>query len=50
MINKSHWQGIFNRLKGAETLYGSQLKDPTVFYKKNDLALYRYPEDLPDTK
>lgn len=50
VINKSHWQGIFNRLKGAETLYGSQLKDPTVFYKKNDLTLYRYPEDLPDRK
>lgn len=50
VINKTHWQGIFDRLKGAETLYGSPLKDPTTFYKKNDLTLYRYPEDLPYEK
>lgn len=49
-IDKSHWQNIFNRLSGAETLYGSKLKDPTIFYKKNDPTPYRYPEDLPDTK
>lgn len=49
-INKSHWQNIFNRLPGAETLYGSKLKAPKYFYKKDDTTRYRYPEDLPDTK
>ncbi len=37
----------YNRLKdGTVTLYGSLLKEPTVFYKVNDPTPYRYPEDI----
>lgn len=50
VIDKTHWQGIFDRLSGAETLYGSKLRNPTIFYKKNDATQYVYPDDLPDTK
>ena len=41
-----NYYSIFRRLDGAETLYGSPLKDPTVFYKKNDPTPYQYPDDL----
>lgn len=37
---------IWNRLTGAETLYGSPLKDPTFFYKKNDTKKYAWPAEL----
>ena len=40
------YSSIFNRLSGCETLYGSPLKQPTVFYKKNDPKPYKYPADL----
>lgn len=36
----------FSRFSGAETLYGSRLKDPSIFYKKNDPTPYNYPDDL----
>ena len=31
---------------GVETLYGSQIKQPTIFYKKDDPTPYKYPDDL----
>ena len=34
---------IWDRLTGAETLYGSPLKDPTFYYKKNDTKKYPWP-------
>lgn len=37
---------IFNRYSGASTLYGSDLKDPTIFYKHQDPKPYKYPDDL----
>ena len=38
---------VYNgRLTGAETLYGSQIKQPTIFYKKDDPTPYKYPDDL----
>ena len=40
------YSSIFNRLTGAETLYGSQIKQPTIFYKKDDPTPYKYPDDL----
>lgn len=40
------YNSIFRRLSGAEELYGSRLKEPTVFYKKNDPTPYSYPSDL----
>lgn len=49
-INKSHWQNIFNRLRGTDALYGSPLKAPTIFYKKDDPKPYVYPDELPDEK
>lgn len=50
VVNKSHWQNIFNRLKGGpEAVYGSPLKAPTTFYFFADPKPYRYPADLPDT-
>ncbi len=37
----------FNQVgQGCETLWGSSLKTPTVFYKKNDPTPYVYPDDL----
>ena len=40
-------RGTFDRLRGGcPVLYGSNLKNPTIFYKKNDPTPYRYPEDL----
>lgn len=41
------YSSIFRRLTGAETLYGSQIKQPTIFYKKDDPTPYKYPDDLP---
>lgn len=50
VVNKSHWQNIFNRLKGGpEAVYGSPLKAPTTFYFFADPKPYNYPDDLPDT-
>ncbi len=40
------YSSIFNRLTGVETLYGSQIKQPTIFYKKDDPTPYKYPDDL----
>ncbi len=37
---------IFSRLSGASTLYGSSLKDPTIFYKKDDPTPYSWPTDM----
>lgn len=37
---------VFNRLEGVKTLYGVGLKKPTFFYKKDDLNIYSYPNDL----
>ena len=42
----SRYDYIFRRLSGAEQLYGSRLKNPTVFYKKDDSKPYNYPADL----
>lgn len=33
-----------NRISGVETLYGSPLKTPTVYYKKNDPTPYPYTD------
>lgn len=44
---KSNFANTFNRLRGGpETLYGSAIKSPTFFYKKNDPKPYVYPDDL----
>lgn len=40
------YSSIFRRLEGAGTLYGSPLKQPTLFYKKNDPTPYKFPDDL----
>ena len=40
------YNSIFRRLSGAEELYGSRLKEPTIFYKKNDPNPSNYPDDL----
>ena len=35
--------GIFDRLRGGcPVLYGSKLKDPAIYYKKNDPTPYKY--------
>lgn len=47
MVRRNHWKVVFGRLSGAELFYGSKLKDPTVFYKKNDPKAYVYPDELP---
>ena len=44
--NPSNYRTIFRRLSGAYELYGSKLKDPTIFYKKNETTPSKYPEDL----
>lgn len=40
------YSSIFTRFSGASTLYGSALKQPTIFYKHQDPKVYNYPEDL----
>lgn len=40
------YESVFSKLSGVKTLYGSPLKAPSIFYKKNDPTPYRYPEDL----
>lgn len=40
------YNSIFNRLGGTNTLYGSALKEPTIFYKKDDPTPYSWPADL----
>lgn len=40
------YESTFRRLQGASELYGSRLKDPTIFYKKNDPNPSNYPDDL----
>ena len=47
MVRRNHWNVIFGRLSGAELFYGSKLKNPTIFYKKNDPKAYVYPDELP---
>lgn len=37
---------IFSRYSGTTVLYGSALKQPTIFYKHQDPKVYNYPEDL----
>lgn len=37
---------ILKRLTGTEVLYGSSVKNPIVFYKKNDPNPYKYPDDF----
>jgi len=44
--NPNNYTTIFQRLSGAYELYGSKLKDPTIFYKKNETTPSKYPEDL----
>ena len=48
--NKDGWPSFdmsFNRLYGGpKVLYGSDLKEPTFFYKKNDTKRYVYPDDV----
>lgn len=44
--NPKKYSTIFNRLTGAKTLYGSPIKKPTLFYKKNDPTPYKFPNDL----
>lgn len=46
-VRRNHWKVIFGRLSGAELFYGCGLKDPTIFYKKNDPKPYIYPDELP---
>lgn len=42
----NNYSSIFKRFSGASTLYGSALKQPTIFYKHQDSKVYNYPEDL----
>lgn len=39
---RSNFDSAYNRMNGCETLYGSKLKYPTVYYKKNDATPYPY--------
>lgn len=41
-----NYSSIFSRLSGAYTLYGSSLKEPTIFYKKDDPTPYSWPDDM----
>ncbi len=40
------YNSVFNNLSGVGKLYGSPLKEPTIFYKKNDPNPSNYPTDL----
>ncbi|MCC8034907.1 MAG: DUF1735 domain-containing protein [Rikenellaceae bacterium] len=42
----SRYSTEFGRMSGAYTLYGSPLKTPTVFYKKDDPTPYVWPDDM----
>ncbi|MCD8072087.1 MAG: DUF1735 domain-containing protein [Alistipes sp.] len=42
----SRYSTEFSRMAGAYTLYGSALKSPTVFYKKDDPTPCVWPDDL----
>lgn len=44
--NPKMYPDILKRLTGCETLYGSPVEPPTVFYRKNDPTPYKYPDDL----
>ena len=37
---------IFGSVEGAEVLYGSPLKEPSLFYKKNATEPSVWPNDL----
>ena len=39
------FDSTFRRLQGARELYGSPLKEPTIYYKKNDPNPSVYPDD-----
>lgn len=42
-----NFDASFDRMKGGpEELYGSPLKEPTFFYKKDDPKRYVYPDDV----
>lgn len=46
--NPKNYQKVFSRLRqgGAETLYGSELLEPTIYYRKRDANPYPYdPND-----
>lgn len=40
------YNSVFSNLYGVGDYYGSPLKDPTIFYKKNDPNPSNYPSDL----
>lgn len=40
------YTSVFNSLNGVGDYYGSPLKEPTIFYKKNDPNPSNYPSDL----
>lgn len=45
--NPTRYASVFSRLKGGpEAMFGSAVKSPTVFYKKDDPTPYVYPDDL----
>ncbi len=45
--NPTRYDGVYSQLMGGcKTLWGSELKYPTVFYKKNDPTPYVWPDDL----
>lgn len=44
--NPDKYTSIFSRYTGTTVLYGSALKEPTVFYKHQDPKPYNYPADL----
>ena len=42
----NNYNDIWKRLEGAEVLYGSPLKEPSLFYKKNATEPSVWPNDL----
>ncbi len=45
--NPSVYSSVYSQMMGGcGTLWGSELKYPTVFYKKNDPTPYVYPDDM----
>ena len=42
----ANYYSVFNNLSGVGKLYGSELKMPPIFYKKNDPNPSKFPDDL----
>lgn len=45
-LDPSNFANSYSMMSGMETLYGSPLAYPTVFYKKDDPTPYVFPDDM----